>query len=397
MALSYSELEAVVKEIAPALTSGWIQKVFQPLTEAIVLEIRTPGRTLWLFLSADPQTARLHFISRRLPNPAEPPPFCSSLRTHIQGAQIKQIEQISDDRIVRIELSTPKGSPFLIAALTGKSANLFLINQDHLILNMLRASQTKVGDPYCLPTQKSLGQPRQAYQSETPIDAVSSPLVPDKIDPFPVSSMIERVYQGREEEQARTRLRDAQRAQLRKAIKKIRRRIEGLQNDYERALRYREYGRYGELLKGQLNAIAKGQEQVALVDYFDPALPELVIPLDPSKDAKGNMEDYFRKHRKSIAAERELQPRIEQAERELQTLQEGLRTLETSSTLEHDSFPLTPSVPRTGRKDKGKDDPRFERSGKKKTPPTRSGPFRRFVSHDGDPIWSVRAHVIMRN
>ncbi|MGH7164085.1 MAG: NFACT family protein, partial [Nitrospiraceae bacterium] len=86
MSLSVEDIAAVVGEIAPVLIGSWIQKIFQPAPHAITLECRGPGQTRSLFISADPDTARLHLLSRRLPNPVTPPPFCQFLRAHIQGA-----------------------------------------------------------------------------------------------------------------------------------------------------------------------------------------------------------------------------------------------------------------------------------------------------------------------
>ena len=95
MSLSAQEIAAVVAEIAPVLTDGWVQKIFQPTPHEITLEVRASGQTLSLLLSADPETARLHHLSQRLPNPASPPPFCQYLRAHIQGGHIDGIEQLA--------------------------------------------------------------------------------------------------------------------------------------------------------------------------------------------------------------------------------------------------------------------------------------------------------------
>src|SRR5689334_13028951 len=109
MGLSASDIAAVIKEMAPALEAGWMQKVFQPMPRAITLEIRTPGQTLSLFISADPETARLHLLAQGFPNPPSPPPFCQFLRAHIQGARIEKLEQVQGDRIVRLRLTAREG------------------------------------------------------------------------------------------------------------------------------------------------------------------------------------------------------------------------------------------------------------------------------------------------
>ena len=56
MSLTVHEIKQVVAEIAPALAGGWVQKVYQPHDEAITLEVRAQGKTLTLYLSADPET-----------------------------------------------------------------------------------------------------------------------------------------------------------------------------------------------------------------------------------------------------------------------------------------------------------------------------------------------------
>lgn len=65
-----------------------------------------------------------------------------------------------------------------------------------------------------------------------------------------------------------------------------------------------------------------------MTDYFDDRLPTITIPLDPMKSAQGNMDDYFRKHRKYLAAERTLKPRIEQAEHGIERLRQELKQIE---------------------------------------------------------------------
>jgi predicted ribosome quality control (RQC) complex YloA/Tae2 family protein len=360
MALSAGEIGAVVREIAPVVTGGAVQKIFQPAPHVIVLEIRKPGRTVSLLLSADPLTARLHLLARKHPNPAVPPPFCQFLRAHIEGARIEGIEQPADDRIVRLRMTTRGGPLTLMAELTGRSADLIVLNHEEKILATLTDLHDQAGQPYHPPP----GRTSTSYQAEAPPPSPSPPK-----QPFPISASIERRYQQREEELAHARLRQARLIEVRKAVKKTSRRLDGLRADLDKAGRYRDYNRYGELLKARLGTIAKGQDQATVQDYFDPALPELVIPLDPSKDAKGNMEDYFKKHRKYLAAEREIRPRLEATEKELAALRMEREAIERGAWEPEARIRQTPvQTPRRSQRQK----------------PT--GPFRRFISADGLPI-----------
>ena len=370
MGLSSGDIAAVVKEIAPAIEAGWIQKVFQPAPRAITLEIRTSGQTVSLFISADPETARLHLLTQRLPNPPSPPAFCQFLRAHIQGARVDGLDQVHEDRIVRLRLTAREGPCALIAELTGRKADLLLVNGEECVVSVLASARERIGKPYQPPTPKIF--------SESHVDStLSEP--PDTGRPFPVSHAIERRYQAREDELATARGRHTQLADLKKRIKKAARRVEVLRGDLDKAARYRDYARYGELLKTNLHAMKKGCDRLTVVDYFDPAMPELVIPLDPSKSPQGNMEDYFKKHRKHVAAEQEIRPRLARAEEDLKALQTERTNLERG-LLEPVCSPkpvsgATPSRP-----------PLYAKAKEE----VRSGPFRRFVSHDGMPIFVGR-------
>lgn len=372
MALSATLLARALQEIAPAVTGGWIQKISQPGPRAVVLEIRVPGRTVSLLLSADADTARVHLLTHKLPNPPTPPPFCQYLRAHVQGAAIDRVEQVRGDRIVRIGLTARDGPRSLLAELTGRSATLFLLDTEDRILAALDKDREKTGQVYCPPP------PRPASESpDTKTCSAADIPALDPAHPFPLSAAIEAQYHERETKSAKARLREARLAAVRKSLKKTARRADALRSDLEKAAKYKAYARYGELLKANLGRMQKGQEQVTVVDYFDPDLPELVIPLDPSKGPQGNMDDYFKKHRKHLAAEREIRPRLETAERECDALRKELTALQDGTW----EAPVSPEPTRERRRPAPSSPP---------GPAPRSGPYRRFTSADGLPIYVGR-------
>jgi predicted ribosome quality control (RQC) complex YloA/Tae2 family protein len=113
------------------------------------------------------------------------------------------------------------------------------------------------------------------------------------------------------------------------------------------------------------------------VDYFDETLAELSIPLDPAKTPQANMDDYFAKHRKFLTARKEIVPRIEsfhqatgEAEKELDEIKQGSWT------------PRRAAHP--GRA------ARLGGSQTRERQQERRGPFRRFTSTDGLPIYVGR-------
>jgi predicted ribosome quality control (RQC) complex YloA/Tae2 family protein len=96
---------------------------------------------------------------------------------------------------------------------------------------------------------------------------------------------------------------DDERAQLLTAIrrsiasrKQTLKSVERTLAESKNADRYRQIG---ELLMGNLNAIQKGAKSVALVDYFDPDMPEIDVELDEKLTPRQNAERYFKRFQKS--------------------------------------------------------------------------------------------------
>lgn len=365
MALTASDIERVLRELAPAVTGGWIQKIFQPELRTIVLEIRAPGQTHRVLISCEPETARIHLLSRPLQNPAQPPAFCQFLRAHIQGGRISAVRQVPIDRIISWHLTTKEGDRQLVCELTGTRANMLLADSTGIVLRDLRHGPL-VGLTYT-PPEPRVGRPAEPGR-----------FAPEAADgPFPVSAAIEAFYQGHDAERAFEQAKITRLRTLRAALKKEQRRLEAWRGDAVKAAAYRDYGRYGELLKANLSAMKKGMERLTVVDYYDERLPDVTLPLDAAKSAQANMDDYFRKHRKYLRAQQELAPRIAEGERLLETLRAEITAIEQDRwTL---PAPAAPAPRRNGtapaqRPDRGR--PR--------------GPFRRFVSADGRPIFVGR-------
>lgn len=368
MALNRTEIQQVISEISPALRGGWIQKVQQPSDDTLVFDIRVPGQTHRLLISCRPETSRLHLTSQHLPNPTTPPAFCQFLRAHFQGARIDSIGQVPDDRIIEISFTGKEGPRTIVCELTGRNANLLVLDADRRVLRDLHHQHDRVGEPYTYPARRGsdMGEAQPSRFTGS--------------GDFPVSSAIDAYYGDREASLALDRAKEARLRLLKQALKKERRRIEAWREDLNRAAKYRDYARYGELIKANLGTIGKGLDHITVPDYFDEGLPEVTIPLDPTRSPQGNMDDYFRKHRKYLAAEQELKPRIERAERGIEQLREELSAVESGTWL-----PPAPVPPRTAA---ARQVPL--RGASPRASGGRRGPFRRFLSSDGLPIFVGR-------
>jgi predicted ribosome quality control (RQC) complex YloA/Tae2 family protein len=376
MSLSAAEIGAVVSEIRPALLGGWIQKIYQPTGTAITLDIRVPGETLALHLSVFPGAARLHLQSTHLPNPERPPSFCQLLRAHLLGARLEAIQQWEGDRIVEIRLQTRDGARTLVAELTGRKTNLFYVDATGHVLAALRPAPERIGKPWF----DGIGQPK-TDQPRTMQQRFAPPSSPADDPDYPVSKTIEQHYAEAESE-AQVRHLEQERLQgLTRQLKRITRRILGMEEDLDKARRYESYRRYGELLKAHLAHVQKGQDRVTVEDYFDPELTSITIPLDPAKTPTANMHDYFQKHRKFLGAETEIRPRMEAAERERSQLREEIDRIRRGE--------WQPPASREPSMNQGHTKPAHHKD-RPEQATRRQGPFRRFTSVDGHPIYVGR-------
>jgi predicted ribosome quality control (RQC) complex YloA/Tae2 family protein len=367
MALSATEIELVVKEIAPVLVHGRIQKISQPRDRVLLFEFRVPGATYRLLISCESETARLHLLNRPMHGPPRPPSFCQFLRAQIQGGRLDELRQHEHDRIVTLLISTREGPRTLVCELTGRTTNLLVLDERRHVLRALNQQPRLVGRIYEVPAQGAPGSlgtkaPRFSIQSST--------------GRFPISRAVEAHYEDKERLLSCTRAKQERLRTLRKALSKMLRRIEAWHEDLTKAAAYREYARYGELLKANLRAITMGMDRITLVDYYDASLPAVTIPLDRTKSALHNMNDYFKKHRKHVAAERELPPRIARADQELDALRREIRSIEEGTW----TPPLSSGSGVS---------PRHAKSGSPSSE-RRRGPFRRFTSADGLPIFVGR-------
>ncbi len=188
MPLDGLTINALVKELQPLLTNGRVLKIYQPEETTITLQLRVPGRTHTLLLSADPVYPRLHLVDDQLVNPQTPPNFCMLLRKHLEPSRLISIEQRGFDRIVvlRWEALDERGRPTelnLIFEIMSRQSNLYLVDGDGLLIDALKRSPERAvlpGRPYTAPPDQGKADPT----------AVSPGAFTDEIRLLPVQTAI---------------------------------------------------------------------------------------------------------------------------------------------------------------------------------------------------------------
>ncbi|MFD2612912.1 Rqc2 family fibronectin-binding protein [Paenibacillus gansuensis] len=132
MALDGLVVRAVVHELQMCVGSR-INKIHQPNPHDIILQIRAQGANRKLLLSANPTYPRVHFTTGSYTNPMDAPMFCMLLRKHCESGIIEAVEQVDNERIIRIQVRQRDelgdlSVKTLVIELMGRHSNLILLD-----------------------------------------------------------------------------------------------------------------------------------------------------------------------------------------------------------------------------------------------------------------------------
>ena len=169
MAMDGIALSAVLYELQP-LIGGKIDKVQQPEKDLLLFAVRSNNGNQKLLVSIHPENGRIQLTNRAYDNPMNAPAFCMLLRRRLIGGRICSIRQLGADRVCEIIILArnelfDEVSLRLIIELTGKHANLVLLEPSGAIVDCLRrvsagndgARILLPGFPYeAIPTQNKL-------------------------------------------------------------------------------------------------------------------------------------------------------------------------------------------------------------------------------------------------
>ncbi|WP_314304238.1 NFACT RNA binding domain-containing protein [Brevibacillus parabrevis] len=170
---------ALTRELHKCI-GGRISKIHQPHHSDIVMQVRTPGETLKLLLSANPTYPRIHITKEEFTNPLEAPMFCMLLRKHCEGGVIESIEQIGMERIIHIDVRTrdelgDTATRRIIMEIMGKHSNIILIDPAtgtildsamHVTLAISQYRQVTPGRTYVSPPSQDKRDPLAATEQE---------------------------------------------------------------------------------------------------------------------------------------------------------------------------------------------------------------------------------------
>jgi predicted ribosome quality control (RQC) complex YloA/Tae2 family protein len=318
-------IQAIVEEIAPALIGRMMGKIFQLSRVSVAIDFRThDGR--YLFISVDPSDPRLYLFERRvreLEKQSMPPSqFGLVLRKQLGGAILQSIAKDEGERIVRLSFAAQdeignSRERMLVAQLTGRAANLLLLDERGFIMDTLRQPRgagQEIGDKY---------QPPPAQQTRT---QTAWPFVRNS---FPSLSEAADVYYRRlAERRAFDARAAAARARLRKEIAQ-REKLRGrLVHDRQGHGDAAEHKRTGDLLLANLTTAERRGHVVVLTDYYAENSPRIEIEVDEQMSLQEEAARRFSRYTKARRAAREIEERLQKLDGELASLHAQQNRLE---------------------------------------------------------------------
>ena len=116
--------------------------------------------------------------------------------------------------------------------------------------------------------------------------------------------------------------------QINKEIKKKLRKIEKQKKEFVVASKEEKWKQQAELLKANFVSLKKGMKVIVLQNYYKEEFPKIEIILNPEKDAKQNIEHYFKKYRKARDGKVKIKKQIEIAQKEIEVLGKEIFELE---------------------------------------------------------------------
>ncbi|MEK6531027.1 MAG: NFACT family protein [Deltaproteobacteria bacterium] len=313
-------LENIVSELNARLAGGVISKIQQSDEKNILLKVFARTGQARLIISAHKRLSRLHLTEREFENPAAPLRFCAFLRSRIEGAVVAGFTHRPGENIVELGLKKGGSAFTLVAELTGKSSNIILVDSNGICLDALR---------YFSPEDSPrVVVPGAALTPLPPLRHVAAPAekggMPERKDDETWNSAADRYFSSLMDEDELLSQKNALKKTIAEAGKKLKKKLENLNNDQERASANLSCYRLGELLKQNTGGIKRGAREF-IADDFTKVPPEKVnIPLDERLDQRENIERYFKRAKKAKTALKMLEtsvPAVMEAIKRIDALQ----------------------------------------------------------------------------
>lgn len=300
MSLDSEFTERIVRELRPIL-GGRVQRIDVIDVREIVLELRCPGRTLRLLVSARPGFGRLHLVDRRPTRLVPGGALQSLLRKRLTGRPLVGMEA------------------------QGAGVDLLF-------------PETRVSFRF---------HPRKDALAIERVDApVAAPETSEIPEDFPLNAEVAARYASRDQRARQDRHRAVLLQPLlsrRKKLGTLRRRVE---EDHARLQALLPRRHRAELLKSALGRVKRGASSVEVFDWQ--ASEPVRLELDPALEPRLQMERWFQKAKKADRGLPRVAARLTELETELAALDARIAAVRSAAPEVLEALEPEPAGPGEG-------------------------------------------------
>ena len=316
-------IQSIVEEVRQEAVGNFFGKIFQlgPLSLAIDLGLR--GR--YLYLSAEPASPRFYLIQRKVKEleRASTPlsHFGQLLKSQLSGSRLLDIRKDHDERIVRMNFRVEDelGRVHfrrLVVQLTGRAANIFVLNELNVIVAAVRAPK----GPGQHPGEKHLPPPKN-----TRSDREATVLIQSSDSP---SAAADGYFKSLDASRRFDELVTSTRGRLKQAKEQKVKLRNNLRNDLAGHGEPESHKRAGDLLLANLATAERSGNIVRVADFYADGAPTIEIPIDENETIQDAAAKRFRQYTKAKRATEEIAQRLQQLELEIASINEMQRRLE---------------------------------------------------------------------
>jgi predicted ribosome quality control (RQC) complex YloA/Tae2 family protein len=320
-------LKKICAELEAALVGQKFGKIFSLSRFQSAIDFRLHD-SKYLFVSIEPTAPRIYLITRRLRDlerqSKNPQPFFQLLRKKLSNAVLQTVEKLDDERIVRFDFLAQDEigemeNYAMIAQLTGRSANLFLLDKNDFILDAARENfgeGQEIGNRFSAPVRDAATQ----RHSDTAIFSQG--------DFKSLSEALDNFYLEKEAEKAFQAKAQSARSRLKQEISKREKLVKKLNQDLSGHGDAAKWKRFGDLLLANLALAERVGDTVLVTDFFDEATPVVEIEVEENVSLTEAAEKFFKRYTKARNALEEISKRLLISEAEIEALKAQSEILE---------------------------------------------------------------------
>ncbi|MEP7074649.1 MAG: NFACT family protein [Acidobacteriota bacterium] len=324
--MNNAEIEAITAEFQTNILGRQLGRVFPLSKLGVAIDFRLSEGS-YLFISAEPGDPRAYLIKRRFKDlekrSTAPQQFVLAVRKWLANAAVRTVSKLHGERVLVFEFdSRPEAGTWekisLVVQLTGRSANMFLLDPRGSILDRLRETRgdgQEVGTLYSPPARADHAEKR----AEEKILVENGRTLSEILD--------ERHLEKGSADRFHS-LAESARKKLRAEISKKKKLAERLRGDLSEHGNADQWKRYGDLLLANSTNAKRNENRIIVIDYYDEKTPEIDIEGDKNSSISEIAESYFKRYTKARNAVNAIAKRRLMLDAELEKLNEEESRLE---------------------------------------------------------------------